>query len=264
LLKEGGAKAQVINAGYADGLGPDSQYVWLINEGLKFEPDIIIYGFFIGNDLGDIKPQYWVKKDEAGLPRSIFNPDIYVDNLGRLRSRNDDEQTVGIESIYKIPFLRESHFAVWVSRRIARMAKGNSGWSRDPFPFILKPASNSEMLTQEQSFLKIVKGMADISKANKADFIILMIPINFQVNPDFLPIVIGNNSFSVKRNYFSELKPKLEELGIKYIDLLEGMQAKPVRYYPSNGEVHFNPNGHRFAAETIKIFLDRYDIDYRR
>lgn len=262
LFKDQGSNVQVINAGYADGFGPDSHYAWLLNEGLKFEPDIIIYGFFIGNDIGDIKSQYWIKKDQAGLPKRIINPDLYVDDFGRLRSKNEDEKTVGVGPIYKIPILRESHFAVWVSRRINRMSKGNCGWGKDPFPFILKSTSDPEMLVQEQLFLKIVKGMADISKANKAGFLILMIPINFQVDPDFLPKVLGNNSFSVKRNYFSELKPKLEALDIKYFDLLEGMQVKPGHYYPSNGEVHFNPNGHRFVAESIKIFFDKYHRDY--
>lgn len=31
-------------------------------------------------------------------------------------------------------------------------------------------------------------------------------------------------------------------------------------YYPKNGEVHFNPNGHFFAAEQISEYLNESGI----
>ena len=110
-LSGDGYKVQVINAGYADGFEADEQFVWLVNRGLEFEPDIIVYGFFVGNDI-DVKPETWRGLDAAGLPKTIHSNTLYVDEWGRLRSRNADNKTVGQEFIYKIPMLREMHFFV--------------------------------------------------------------------------------------------------------------------------------------------------------
>ena len=42
---------EVINAGYYDGYSLDSYYVYLINEGLKLEPDLVVLNFFAWNDI---------------------------------------------------------------------------------------------------------------------------------------------------------------------------------------------------------------------
>ena len=95
ILNERGQKVEVVNAGYADGWSPDEHYVWLTKEGLKFKPDLILYGFFIGNDITDINLKNWVALDKKGLPTKIVNPNIYIDKLGRIRSRINDLKTVG-------------------------------------------------------------------------------------------------------------------------------------------------------------------------
>ena len=75
--QEGLSNIEVINAGYADGWSPDEHYAWLVNRGIEFRPDIIMYGFFIGNNIAGIGPSNWIELDRHDLPVRISNPNIY-------------------------------------------------------------------------------------------------------------------------------------------------------------------------------------------
>ncbi len=230
ILQQQGKKIEVINAGYADGWSPDEHYVWLTKKGINFKPDLIIYGFFIGNDLTDINTDHWVDIDYNGLPKKIKNPDIYIDKTGRIRSKVKDAKTIEVKSIYNIPILRESHLLILLAKKIdywralASNHSSDRGWGEEPFPFILKEKNDEKMSSQEMNFLNIIKGMAEVARKNDAEFLILEIPLNFQVDPSFTKIVLGKQ-VSIKRDYFSEINPKLERLGIKYLNLLDKMKA---------------------------------------
>ena len=128
-------------------------------------------------------------------------------------------------------------------------------WGARPFPFILEAQSDSALLEKEAAFMRLMQGMSDRCAEGGATFLIMMIPINFQVEPHFMESVMDADGYEVRRNYFEELKPRLAECNIPYMDLLERMLARPGKYFPDNGEVHFNPNGHRFAAECLEATL---------
>jgi hypothetical protein len=261
LYRQESKKVEVINAGYADGWSPDEHYAWLVNQGMKFQPDVVIYGFFIGNDIDGIEQSNWVVQDTKGLPIKIVNPNIYIDNFGRIRSRVNDIKTVGQEFVYRIPLLKESHLAILFNRGINSIIyrvyiKKHRFTNKNVFPWIFQTQSDSAMLEKENIFLKLVKGMSDITTEHNCRFIIMMIPVNFQVEPKFIPLLLGSNKFSIKRNYFDELKPKLSEYHIRHLDLLEKMKREAGDYYPRNGEVHFTPEGCHFVAKSLKIFLD--------
>lgn len=261
LLTNEGYKVEVLNAGYADGWSPDEHYVWLNHEGLKFQPDIIIYGFFIGNDIDGIDPQNWVEINNQNLPNKIVNNSISVDQFGKIRSNKADSKTVGADFIYKIPIVRESHLVILLQNYLNAIitkitsSKVNSGWGDNPFPFILRNQNNEKMNQQENTFIQVVKGISDTAKNNNAEFITLMIPINFQVNPELMSKVIGTNKYNLQRNYFSELSNKFTENQINHVNLLDKMTAKSEKYYPDNGEVHFNKNGHLFTASVINDYI---------
>lgn len=262
ILRQRGKKVEVINAGYADGWSPDEHYVWLTKKGIKFKPDLVIYGFFIGNDLTDINTDHWVDIDHNGLPAKIDNPGIYIDKDGRIRSKVKNAKAIEVGSIYNIPVLRESHLFVLLAKKIDYLRNLyynhglNISWGEDPLPFILKEKNDEKMNGQEKSFLDLVKGMAGVARQNNAKFLILEIPINFQVDSAFTKAVLGKE-FPIKRDYFAEINPRLDKLGIRYLDLLDRMKASGGRYYPKNGEVHFNPQGHLFAAEQLADYLDK-------
>lgn len=272
LFREDENDVEVINAGYAGGFGPDTQYAWLVNRGLTFQPDLVIYAFFVGNDILDIHPtSNWHECDERGLPTDIVDKDIYVDKSGNLRRKTVDYTTVARPLIYKIPLFRESHLAVLINKVIERVygkivTSGNDDrlrWGENPFCFITKAESNEMMLEKESLFFRLVEGMCAVSNKQGAKFMLLMVPVNFQVEPEFLPKVLGpaydGGKWSIERNYFEELKPWLEERGIAYLDLLKKMKTANGYYFPRDGEVHFNCNGHFFVAKELYKFLNNQD-----
>jgi hypothetical protein len=251
---------QVINAGYAAGASPDEYYAWLMRRGLSFQPDVVVYGFFVGNDIAGINAGGWSELDAAGLPRKVSDPDLWIDEYGRLRSRVNDWKTVGHEWVFGVPVLRESHLLILLNRAVLRMADPNyenNGWGANPFSMILSAQTPLELRQREQHFFRLIEGMHREAAARGARFLLLMIPVNFQVEPHFLPRVMGTDGFSIQRNYFEDIQPRLRALGIDSVDLLAPMKAQPDRhFFPRNGEVHFNATGNAFAAGVIKDHLD--------
>jgi len=306
LLKKHGSKYEVINAGYAGGFNTDEEYVWLRNVGIKFKPDIVILGFYIGNDL-NINRNHWIL-DSNGLPIRIDKNKkfgTYVDQFGRRRDDADfvmTTDTVGYEYIYKIPVLRESHFFIALGKITEKVYKYfcskiypskaykiPPGYSVAMFPQIFgddayrfrdKYKTYYEIMDQyvppleerEKYFHELVLGMNKIAKDINSDFIILMIPTNFQVEPEyFLPFYFKEpdenreilaGTFGIKRDFFKELSQYSENNNIKYINLLNEMKKGPDKYFPRNGEMHFNIKGHEFTVNVIyKYLIDNNLLD---
>jgi len=74
---------EVINAGVR-GSGSLQQYLWFKNQGLKFNPDLVILNFYLGNDITDAL-MFNIATDSAGLATKLTLKDTYVDNQGYLR-----------------------------------------------------------------------------------------------------------------------------------------------------------------------------------
>lgn len=293
LLQEDGYKIEVINAGYTCGWETDEQYVWLLNEGLKLNPDIVILGFFLGNDITGINPDNWMGRDKKGLPIKIHDKDLYIDETGRIRSKKSDNKTVGSEFIYRIPVLRESQLLILLSKKfeyykekVAMRLRNRRNLSLPPpgasvywYPQVFGASAEkvyekynstylqrrSEFDQKELLFKKLLEGMRDLTRENGIKFAVLMIPFNFQVEPGYflhkvfaLPDeqkAIKNGEILIEENYFDRIEEGLEKKGIKCLDLLGPMRRANGKYYPRNGEVHFNPDGHIFVAEAIKWFI---------
>src|SRR5262249_61006644 len=117
---------------------------------------------------------------------------------------------------------------------------------------------------KQGEFIKLVRGMRAREAAAKAQFLVLMLPINFMVEPDvFVPLLSKKyegeeiTSDQVEFNdYYSHLAAQLSEMKINYLNILNEMKLNPqAKYFPRNGEVHFNPQGHKFTAEKLYDFL---------
>jgi lysophospholipase L1-like esterase len=253
-----------LNAGYADGWSPDDHYAWLNGRGFDLEPDVVVYGFFLGNDLDGLDQKNWKDLDELELPRKIVNPDVFVDATGRLHSNVRDMKTVGWQLIYQVPGLRESNLMIYLSHHLEKFFQpslpkpegtARRGWTTDFGKWVTKKESDSDMKTQEELFLRLLKGMDKRCRERNTRFLVMMIPLNFQVEERF-KAVYGIDE--VRRNYFEELKPLLDREGIAYLDLFDKMKAKPGPYFFENGNVHLNPVGNRFVAENLHQRLATY------
>lgn len=284
-LHEQHPRLEVLNGGYAAGFESDEHYAWLSRRGLEFNPDVVVHGFFPGNDLV-VSPEEWAETDELGLPIK-FTPRLAIDDNGRIHSGKKTSYTSGSEWIYSVPGLRQSHFFTllgteaeklyfqWQSARTAggtspQKDEAPSAYSALWYPHIfgesLAPLTQNmdSMLRisrkRNEVFKKLVLGMKQKSESAGARYLLVMIPFNFQYDEAFLPKVFGLekermliNQGKLKPNprIFEDLKPWLRKHKIPYVDLLEEMKRQKGEYYPAVGEVHFSPEGNRFAAALI-------------
>ena len=75
---------QDINAGFTAS-GPSGYYLYLKQHGLDLSPDIIVIGFYLGNDILARRDVEWVKTDADGLPLVLRSKSTYVDAKGEMR-----------------------------------------------------------------------------------------------------------------------------------------------------------------------------------
>jgi hypothetical protein len=106
---------------------------------------------------------------------------------------------------------------------------------------------------------ELVQGMKRETDARGARFAVLMIPFNFMVEPSF-----GVRMFQIAPaefrmvDYYARAEQTFTRLGISSLNLQRSMLAHPQeRFFPRNGEVHFNPCGHAFTAEIVADYLIR-------
>ena len=117
---------EVINAG-VDGRWMDEYYLELKDRTLALDPDVVLLGFFIGNDIDgeDARTHDWSAVDARGRPLRIDAPDRCVDRGYRV-------QCVP-QLRWRFPIIRNSHVAQLLfgagesHRRVVDAAAGPSG-----------------------------------------------------------------------------------------------------------------------------------------
>ncbi len=268
--------AQVINAGYAGGFGPDAYYMHLKNEGLDLKPDLVIFSVFIYNDLLDIGDDIWSGTGNYGQPQKIKSKKIVVDNGYLL--------PINTPFIYKIPLIRESHLLVMLSNGLIHLFSNfNNIKDRIVFTFF-KPSFLSGDATDDNlpgryysfciyknechrivmhlfdDFISVLKASQDLINqkigVDKTRFLVVLIPADFQLYQDLVPKYQKYMDIPSDLNKESDpypqklLKQRLTQENISYLDLFSIFKTDRRRlYYDQDG--HWNSQGHAVAAEAI-------------
>tara|TARA_B110000305_G_C19460917_1_gene654314 strand:- start:2118 stop:3296 length:1179 start_codon:yes stop_codon:yes gene_type:complete len=246
----------IINAGYASGFDPDQHYVFLVKNIKKFNPDIVIYGLFSGNDFIKYNKERWILKDKYNLPTKIINPMLSVKDGIIYNKKQDDSNVVGSKFL-SIPILKNSFFYVTVMRFLEKNLFSLFDKSKDldgPFPVLLNKDFNfSERLNVLNN---IIKGMQRVSNQNKAEFVVLYHPINFEIYKEFLP-----NNKTYIRNLPKILKNNFKGYNnMHFIDPTDALKKSSLLTYPKNGEVHYNKNGSKIVAKEIFDYLNKFNL----
>lgn len=173
-------KYSIINAGFKSGRSPDTEYLFLKKEGLLLDPDMIIIGFFIGNDFSDYRGNIW-ELNNTGDINKIKSKEDYIDSKNRLRSIENSSQISTREILYKINvFLSfNSHLYVLFKNSFRNVLNLiNSG----------KPESNIYSLNHSKTVKKdiettldLILRMKKIAYENNIKFVVILIPTKEQV-----------------------------------------------------------------------------------
>lgn len=238
----------IINAGWASGYSSDIGYIYLKEKGLQFKPDIVILGFFIGNDITDLKKNEWIELNEMGLPKKIISNYHYIDEQGRLRSKGDENviENNPFPLIYGINvFLSyRSHTYIFFKDRLKSLFYKLTGQEED-----LGKSIYGEVYYEPREVLwkkveNVLLGMNSLLKENGIDFVIVLIPSKDQFRKE------KDESYNFT-NPNDRIVSFGQENDLLIIDLLPYFKEENIKKFYYKKDPHWNPYGHKFAAEKI-------------
>ncbi|MGH0037030.1 MAG: GDSL-type esterase/lipase family protein [Myxococcota bacterium] len=243
LAAETGRTVEVVNAGVS-GWGTDAQLTWLERRGLELDPDLVLLGMTLHNDVSDnLAMQFHVFQD------------------GRLRTRLHEVQPwpEWLWLRLKIAFGSHSHLYRFVTQRLKQRHVVRAG-----------DALNAHMngLLQDQPGVRIQKGwamthalldqLAALSKSAGARFAVFLIPINVQLTESIWNDFLARTTLptrSVSRDRPQQpMRQWGRRSGVPVIDLLPTfeaslLEAPRVLYLPRDG--HWNADAHGLAAGAV-------------
>lgn len=240
---------EVWNAGFASGYSPDTFYVYLREKGMAFNPDLIIVGIFVENDILDLLKNRYVFDENNTLLR-IQSDFYHVDN-GKLRrgTEGDIPSTFGRGIIYlKNILTKYSKIFSYLHPRISMLfQKEHSSLFDAEYPEYLK-----KKFQDTQFYLHEIKVLAE---KNKTPVVILLLPGKASIN-ELWDVYLNKNPGSDRD------KPRKILLSSCANHTLTCFDMWPFFIHATNAskfyfehDVHWNRQGNQRGAELIKEFL---------
>ena len=158
---------EVINAG-VDGRWMDEYYLELKDRTLVLDPDVVLLGFFIGNDIDgeDARTHAWSAVDARGRPLRIDAPDRCVDRGYRV-------QCVP-QLRWRFPIIRNSHLA----QLLFGAGRAIGEWwapPQDAQEAIFAPQYEAETQRIVERVEDLFVAMNELCRAHGARFLVVMI-----------------------------------------------------------------------------------------
>lgn len=244
---------ETINAGFT-GAGPSGYYLYLKLQGLKLNPDIVVVGLYLGNDILSRREIEWMTTDSDNLPETIRSKTAYVDQAGNLR-------TTTVPIPYRFPILRNSHLFIYLIHALfGRAPTQTETLTSKEFVSALvcqfKEACH-ELDSEKNEVMLLLKGMKKLTEKSGAKFLVTIIPTDFQIHQDDwlkyrlpFPLLHKDREFPNK-----QIAKWLDDAGIQYIDLLPTFvdHEDEETYFALDD--HWNERGHALAADAISRVL---------
>jgi hypothetical protein len=254
LLREHGYRVEFINAGHR-GWGTDQSLLFLMDEGMKYQPDLVLY-FWSENDLDDNstvhrpyrkygKPYFQIDPEGQLSLQGVPVPEYAAAEGIRV---GEDGQLVRVQvpaPLRATLWLRDglivhSAFATWMTYTVANLpnlgtsvqAAGSFGDFRGGKPPEVDPKGRSFRLT-----LALLREMERIAAAGHAQFYMLGVSGEW---PMALRAALGMPEYRVYE---------------RYREKIPSPQAVQTRMDP-----HWNALGHRLYAEELAETLEGSEL----
>jgi hypothetical protein len=231
-------RVEVLNAGVG-GWGPFQYAQYFAHYGLEFDPDLVIVGFFVGNDIS----------------RSVES--IERLNTARMGRRLSVEASRAPLIGLKVALHESSHLARLVfhsERPLFHIDRE----SCDEFPteYIQLQRYRSNIYRtdwrQHQKLTRVTRQIARIERlASDAGIpmVVVLIPGETQINPALPPLVFIHDVPIDLDQPQRLLEERFANHGIETIDLLPAFRANPHCLYQNDS--HWTAGGHQLAAREI-------------
>jgi hypothetical protein len=234
LLETAQPGVEVYNFGVS-GAGPREYDAILRRYALAFQPDLVLVSIFVGNDI----------TESLATPRRLDPRQHSLYQLGsrglrllREYQRKEEEGTPGLSDRYATGTLSSPTFREIEARRLVVCL--------DPVPQGLEK--------KWQRAFRYLDGMVKLCQQQGVPLACVLIPDEFQVNPEVLAIAAQTNTCSVEvEKPQRRLLSFFAERAVPCLDLLPRFRGLPHTYAPRN--THWNVRGNRLAADRISQWL---------
>lgn len=239
---------EVVNAGVG-GWDPFQYAQYFAREGFSFEPDLVLVGFFVGNDT------YSTLLSVPVLPTAVQGR--RVTRQAAQRSTVDLEVLLQLHS-HLARALRDPHFPPFHPRSSCDdFAAGLLAIQRARLANHLRRSAEQDAaaLPNVEQIVRIQR----LARLRHVPVVVALLPDENQVNPALRARILAGEDpsrydFSMPQTMLSAL---FGERRVPVIDLLPAFLADPrCPLYMNN--THWNPAGHVLAAETIAPALRRW------
>jgi len=244
---------QVVNLGLAC-IGTRMELEILKAEGVKYQPDLVILGFFVGNDFTDpihTSKLFDKKKESLGdlriisLIKNLYIIKTSLPNYEGQKIKPSDNKLYGVytgEGLQNYDPLKPTfELEDYLKIEVGRLDVYRQGFSA------------YEYLAQIKGEIISMKRLVE---ENNGEFLVLIIPDELQVNPSLLKQTLEYGGIS-KEEVDLELpgrvlKDFFAENNINYVDLMPYFKTNnqsQVLYQPNDS--HFNSTGDREVAKIL-------------
>jgi len=251
LNASGGAtRFRVLNAG-SNGWGTVNELVYLAEEGLRYQPDVVVLALYAGNDMSD---NY---RRVASVPEAE-RADLALQGVDPFEGPRQLLRRSEVYSLLETGVLAKltPPNAVDLSEATIRPAPQTAGEAREAWDITAV----------------LLRRMREVAESRGATFVVMIIPSAGQVAAGPRPKApeSDDDDQDVTRgplpgfeNPQATLKEMSDRLGLKMLDLLPALRRQAGRskdrlYYRVNS--HFTAAGHVVAADQLYSFLARLGL----
>lgn len=263
--RDGSHKVDVINTGYP-GTHTAEQLSMLKKFGLQYNPDLVILGFFAGNDFFDADPnrkrivlnKYFFDLDKRYELRLLGYPIVARSRLWLFLKNKFEFDTIAREANRE----GEEWAAATGQPKPFRNLPTETylGVQRAKLEFFNKTTSANRFAAHTRYIFNAIDEMNELLKSKGIKFMVAIYPDQFQVNPVHFEALV--EKFRLKKEDYdldlaqNLLKTFLESKHISYLDMLDRFRSEEKQrelYLFKN--THWNDAGNNLAAEILFQYL---------
>jgi hypothetical protein len=286
VLEKHDAIIETINMGGPGGDPPTALKLYM-SRGLHYEHDVVLHGFFLGNDIVAYYP-----KDDDSPPQWGFDSEGNFKLIGKMKSpeevdaiRKESEEKYSptkrrnLRSSINYWFTRHFQLCTFVDNYrdyCSNVLKGSVLYTRilkyfgienkGAYGFLdyCRKKDPEDVEYGWKLLAETLKTMKNYAKQANVKLYVIIIPFNFQTSQKLYEITARKYGHDPSEFDLEKPNRKLAELcdnlEIGYLDLLPSMKKETSKgnkfYFMRDG--HWNANGHSFAAKEIyKDMKDR-------
>ena len=250
----------ILNAGQASGYGTDTQYLYLKHKGLDFDPDIVLVGLFVFNDISEINSVSEWHDVKDGLPGRITTDKYYM--VARKKSwKTPIENLARYSRILSVAMEKAAVLRYQNLSKEGAKAEIEHRF-KDNFGFFRKEMS-PEVQDSFEKWKRCVLGMKRLCDERGIRLIFAVFPMEIQIYPESFELYRSFGQSMTEEEMKANLPQKrilrfLNQHGIESIDLLPAFKGSEYTfddvYYKLDR--HWKPLGHSIVADEIARYLE--------